>query len=50
MLVGYCDAHYVEEKVERKSTSDGCHYLGPCLIYWTSKNQNSIALSTIEAK
>ena len=39
-LVGYCDVDYVGDKVERKSTSGGCHYIRPCLISWTGKKQN----------
>ena len=50
MLVGYCDVDYVGERVEQKSTSGGCHYIGPCLISWASKKQNSIALSTTEVE
>ena len=45
MLVGYCDANYAANKVERKSTSGGCHYIGPYLISWTNKKQNFIVLS-----
>jgi hypothetical protein len=30
----------------RKSTSGGCHLLGKSLVSWTSKKQNSVALST----
>jgi len=36
-LVGYCDADYVGDGVERKSPNEGCHYIGPCLISWASK-------------
>nr|KYP75480.1 Copia protein [Cajanus cajan] len=49
-LLGYCDANYVGDKWERKSTSGGCHFLGPCLVSWTSKRQSTIALSTCEAE
>ena len=50
-LVGYCDADYARDKVERKSTSCGCcHFLGSSLISWASKKQNSIALSTAEVE
>jgi len=45
-LVGYYDADYVGDRVERKS--GGCHYIGPCLISWASKKQNFITLSTTE--
>ena len=49
-LVGYCDADYEGDRNERKSTIGVCHYIGPCLISWASKKQNSIALSIEEAK
>ena len=49
-LVGFCDADFAGDRVERKSTSGGCHFIGQCLISWTSKKQNSIALSTAEAE
>jgi len=49
-LVGYCDADYAGDRVERKSTSGGCHFLGSCLVSWASKKQNFIALSTAEAE
>jgi hypothetical protein len=37
-------------KIDRKSTSGGCHLLGRSLVSWTSKKQNSVALSTAEAE
>nr|KYP62092.1 Retrovirus-related Pol polyprotein from transposon TNT 1-94 [Cajanus cajan] len=49
-LLGYCDANYARDKWERKSTSGGCHFLGFCLVSWTSKRQSTIALSTCEAE
>ena len=36
-LVGYYDADYAEDRVERKSISGGCHFLGSSLISWASK-------------
>ena len=47
-LHGYCDADFGRDRVERKSTSGGCHFIGGCLVSWTSKKQGTIALSTIE--
>jgi hypothetical protein len=41
---------YAECKVERKSTSGGCHLLGRSLVSWSSKKQNSVVLSTAEAE
>jgi hypothetical protein len=49
-LIGYSDSDYAGCKIDRKSTSGGCHLLGRPLVSWTSKNQNSVALSTIEAE
>jgi hypothetical protein len=37
-------------KIDRKSTSGTCQLLGRSLISWSSKKQNSIALSTTEAE
>ncbi|XP_020239388.1 uncharacterized protein LOC109818353 [Cajanus cajan] len=49
-LLGYCKADYAGDKWERKSTSKGCHFLGRCLVSWTSKRQSTIALSTCEVE
>jgi hypothetical protein len=49
-LVGYSDSDYAGCKIDRKSTSGGCHLLGRSLISWSSKKQNSVALSTAEAE
>jgi hypothetical protein len=37
-------------KVERRGTSVTYQLLGRSLISWSSKKQNSVALSTVEAK
>jgi hypothetical protein len=49
-LIGYSDSDYAGCKIDRKSTSGGCHLLGRSLVSWTSKKQNSVALSTAEAE
>nr|CAN64324.1 hypothetical protein VITISV_005640 [Vitis vinifera] len=49
-LIEFLDAHFVGCKVERKSTSGTCHFLGHSLVSWHSKKQNSIALSTAEVE
>ncbi|XP_050885297.1 secreted RxLR effector protein 161-like [Lathyrus oleraceus] len=49
-LVGYCDADYTGDKLERKRTSGSCQFLGDNLISWSSKRQSTIALSTAEAE
>ncbi|GMI64726.1 cysteine-rich RLK (RECEPTOR-like protein kinase) 8 [Hibiscus trionum] len=49
-LHAYSDADYGGCKIDRKSTSDTCQFLGSVLISWFSKKQNSVALSTTEAE
>ncbi|WJX52128.1 hypothetical protein P8452_38270 [Trifolium repens] len=49
-LVGFCDADYAGDKIERKSTSGNCQFIGENLISWASKRQTTIALSTAEAE
>jgi hypothetical protein len=36
--------------VDCKSTSGACHLLGCSLVSWSSKKQNSVALSTAEVE
>jgi hypothetical protein len=49
-LLGYSDVDYAGCKVNRKSTSGTCQFLGWSIVSWSSKKQNSIALSTTEAE
>jgi hypothetical protein len=49
-LIGYADSDYVGCKVDRKSTSGTCQFLGRSLVSWSSKKQTSVALSTAEAE
>ena len=49
-LIGYSDVDYGGCKIDRKSTSGTCQFLGSNLISWHNKKQSSIALSTAEAK
>ncbi|RVX06552.1 Retrovirus-related Pol polyprotein from transposon RE2 [Vitis vinifera] len=49
-LIGYSDADFAGCKVERKSTSGTCHFLGHSPVSWHSKKQNLVALSTAEAE
>ena len=49
-LVGYSDSDYAGCKVQRKSTSGTCQLLERSLVLWSSKKQNSIALSTVKAE
>jgi hypothetical protein len=47
-LIGYSDSDYARCKVDRKSTSGTCQFLGRSLVSWCSKKQTSVALSTTE--
>ena len=49
-LVRYSNSDYGRCKVERKNTSGTCQLLRRSLVLWSSKKQNSVALSTAEAK
>ena len=49
-LLGYSYSDYADCKVDRKSTTGTCQFLGRSLVSWSSKKQNSVALSTAEAE
>ncbi|XP_029153118.1 secreted RxLR effector protein 161-like [Arachis hypogaea] len=49
-VIGYCDADYVGDRVDRRSTSGMCCFLGNFLNMWSSKKQATVALSTVEAE
>jgi hypothetical protein len=49
-LIGYSYADWAGCKIDRKSTSETCQFLGRSLVSWASKKQNSVALSTAEAE
>ncbi|KAK1617346.1 hypothetical protein QYE76_022863, partial [Lolium multiflorum] len=49
-LIGYSDSDWAGDKVDRKSTSGACQFIGRSLVSWSSKKQNSTALSTAEAE
>ena len=49
-LVGYSDSDFAGSKTDRKSTSGTCQFIGPALVSWNNKKQNSVALSTVEAE
>ena len=50
VLHAYSDADFGGCKIDRKSTSGTCQFLGNMLISWFSKKQNSVALSITEAE
>ncbi|RDX93418.1 Copia protein, partial [Mucuna pruriens] len=49
-LIGYNDANYAGDRIERKSTSGGCHFIRENLVSLASKKEGNIALSTTEAE
>ena len=49
-LILYSDSDYVVDRVDRKSTSGTCHFLGRSLVCWSPKKQNCVSLSTAEAE
>ena len=49
-LIGYSYVDYAGYKIDRKSTTCTCQFLGSKLVSWFSKKQNSLSNSTAEAK
>jgi hypothetical protein len=49
-LAGYSDADFAGCRIDRKSTSGTCQFLGGRLVSWFSKKQNSVSTSTAEAE
>jgi hypothetical protein len=49
-LVGFSDADFAGYGIDRKSTSDTCHFLGSFLVCWSSQKQSLVAQSTTEAE
>jgi hypothetical protein len=49
-LIGFSNSDFAGSLVDRKSTSGACHFLGCSLVSWSSKKQNSVALSTAKAE
>jgi hypothetical protein len=49
-LIGYSDSDYGGCKIDRMSTSGTYQLFGRSLVSWSSKKQNSVALSTADAE
>ena len=49
-LIGYSNSDWAGDRVDRKSTSGTCHFLGRSLVCWSSKKQNCVSISTAEAE
>lgn len=50
LLISYSDTDYAGCRLDRKSTSGYCQFLGNCLVSWAFKKQHSVALSSAEAE
>jgi hypothetical protein len=48
-LHGFSDADFARCRLDRKSTSGTCQFLGSSLVSWSSRKQSSVAQSTTEA-
>ena len=49
-LIGFSDFDFSGCKVERKSTSSTCHFLGHSLVSWHSTKQNLVALLMVKVE
>ena len=49
-LIGYTDSDFAGCKIDRKSPSGSCQFLGRRLVSWYSKKQHSVSTSTAEAE
>lgn len=49
-LIGFPDSDFTGCMLDRKNTSGKCHLFGNYLVYWNSKNQHNVSLSTVEAE
>ncbi|XP_070010989.1 secreted RxLR effector protein 161-like [Nicotiana sylvestris] len=48
--IRYANADYVGYLVNRETYFWKTHFLGSCLIFWGTRKQNSVTLSTVEAE
>jgi hypothetical protein len=49
-LIGYLDVNYAGCKIDRRSTYETYQFLSQSLVSWSSKKQNSAALSTAKVE
>jgi hypothetical protein len=49
-LHGFTDADFVGCRLDRKSTSETCQFLGSSLVSWSSRKQSSVAQSTTKGR
>ena len=49
-IVGYCDADWAGDRVDRRSTTGYCTFIGGNLVTWKSKKQKIVSCSSAEAE
>ena len=49
-IVGYCDADWAGDRVDRRSTTGYCTFIGGNLVTWKSKKQKVVSCSSAEAE
>ncbi|XP_019459900.1 PREDICTED: uncharacterized protein LOC109359658 [Lupinus angustifolius] len=49
-LTGLCDADWATDPDDRKSVSGACLFVGPNLVTWWSKKQQTVSRSSTEAE
>jgi hypothetical protein len=49
-LCGYSDADFAGCRLDRKSTSGTCQFLGSSLVSWSSRKQSNVGQSTTETE
>ncbi|XP_019090145.1 PREDICTED: uncharacterized protein LOC109128387 [Camelina sativa] len=49
-IVGYCNADYAENTMDRRSTTRYCTFIGGNLVTWKSKKQKVVLCSSAEAE
>ena len=49
-LMRYSDVDFGGGKIDRKSISRTCHFLGHSLVSWHSKKQSSVSLSMTKSE
>ncbi|KAG7599419.1 Integrase catalytic core [Arabidopsis suecica] len=49
-IVGYCDADYAGDRLDRRSTTGYCTFIGGNLVTWKTKKQKVVSCSSAESE
>ena len=49
-IFGYCDADWAGDRVDRKSTTGYCTFIGGNVVTWKTKKQKVVSCSSAEAE